>query len=73
MGNLWTLASLYTALGAWDSLAHKCAGEKHWPDDQRLSRELRSGADLDGQQWIWVAAVLVSAATLAFLMAFGRR
>lgn len=31
------------------------------------------GANLDGQQWIWVAAVLVSAATLAFVMAFGRR
>ena len=30
------------------------------------------GANLDGQQWIWVALVLIGAAVVAAVMVFGR-
>ncbi|WAH96548.1 hypothetical protein [Arthrobacter sp. MMS18-M83] len=31
------------------------------------------GANLDGQQWIWVALVIIGAAVVAAVMVFGRQ
>lgn len=34
---------------------------------------LRLGANVDGQQWIWVVMVLVGAAVVAVVMVFGHQ
>lgn len=38
-----------------------------------LTEVLGLGANLDGQQWIWVVMVLVGAAVVAAVMVFGRQ
>lgn len=39
----------------------------------KSSRQAEIGADVDGQQWIWVVMVLIGAALVAAVMVFGHQ